>query len=321
MTPARPPGAGLARRPRWARPARLAVLASSVFAACTGGGQAVQPLPPPPSTAARPPTTPPVDYRAVALPVATGRTTTTAPAIAPGLATVRGRVVGPDGAPIVGANVRVDRLVGGASAGMDVISGEDGAWSLPNVRGGRYRIRAWRPPDLAQVEPSFVFVGARENAPVEQRLGRYSGTTPIPGIAPNPPVVGRPANLVVQVTTRSVDGAGVVQGVPVALTPVGLVGTAWSVTEPNITTTDASGRVRWEVVCRQAGAQPLRLVVNGVEQFEVALPACAEPPAPAPPTSVAPGSSPTTRAGVTTTTRPGGPSPTARATTTRPRTP
>ena len=305
-----------------ARPPWLAALAASLVAACTGGDQAVQPLPPPPSTAARPPTTPAVDYRAVALPVATGRTTTTAPALTPGLATVRGRVVGPDGAAVVGANVRVDRLVGGASVGMDLVSGEDGAWSLPNVRGGRYRIRAWRPPDLAQVEPSFVFVGARENAPVEQRLARYSGTTPTPAIAPSRPVVGQPASLVVQVTVRSVDAAGVVQGVPVALTPVALVGTAWSVTEPNITTTDASGRVRWEVTCRQAGVQPLRLVVNGVEQFDVALPACAEPPTPSPSTSVAPGSAPTTRAGVTTTTRPGGPSPTGRATTTtRPRTP
>ena len=315
-------GGGAAARPlvaararRWGRAAALVFVAGT--AACSGGGQAVQPLPAPPSTAARPPTTPPPDYRAVTLPVAPrGRTTTTVLSMGPGLATVRGRVVDPDGVAVVGANVRVERLVGSAVAGMDLISGEDGAWSVPNVLGGRYRIRAWRSPDLAMVVPAFVFVEARQTAPVEQKLARYTGTTPVPAIAPNPPVVGQPASLVMQVTSRSVDADGVVQGVPVAFTPVALAAATWSVTAPNATTTDAAGRVRWEVVCRQAGAQPLRLVVNSAEQFEVALPACA-----APPTPVDPATTSTTRAGVTTTTRPGGPPTTRPVTTTRPRTP
>jgi hypothetical protein len=279
-----------------------AVAALLVVGACAVDESSVQPLPPPPSTAARPPTTPPPDYRAVVLPVASGRTTTTTAVMGPGGATVRGRVVGPDGLPVIGANVRVERLVGDGVARMDLLSGEDGAWSVPNVLGGRYRVRAWRAPDLAMVEPSFVFVGYNENAPVEQKVERFLGTHAVPAIAPSPPVVGQPANLAIQVTSRNVDAEGVVRGNPVVGVPVEVASTGWSVVPPAATLTDAASQGRWTVVCRQPGVQPLRLVVNGVEPFEVALPACVEPaPPPAPPTTAAPGAPTTTRPAATTT--------------------
>lgn len=274
-----------------------------LLGACAVDESAVQPLPAPPTTAARPPTTPPPDYRAVVLPVAAGRTTTTTAVMGPGGATVRGRVVGPDGEPIVGASVRVERLAGDGVARADLVSGEDGAWSLPDVLGGRYRIRAWRAPDLAMVEPSFVFAGYNENAPVEQRVERFLGTHAVPAVAPSPPVVGQPANLVVQVSARGVDAEGVVRTDPVAGVPVEVAGSGWSVLPPATTVTDGAGEGRWTVVCRQAGVQPLRLVVNGVEPFEVALPACVDPA----PSEVAtaegtPGATTTTtRAGATTT--------------------
>ncbi|MFP5376485.1 MAG: carboxypeptidase-like regulatory domain-containing protein, partial [Acidimicrobiia bacterium] len=243
------------------------------------------------------------DYRAAALPAASGRTTTTTVVMGPGRATVRGRVVGPEGGPVVGAVVRVERLVGDAAAGTDLLSGEDGAWSLPGVLGGRYRIRAWRSPDLAMVEPAFVFVGHDQTAPVEQQLGRWSGTRAVPAIAPSPPTVGEPAALVVQVSNHSVDAEGVVRATPVAGVPVEVAAVgAWAVSEPAETVTDPAGEARWEVVCRAVGAQPLRLVVNGVEPFEIALPACLEPPAPAAPPPDAGGATTTTRAGAATTT-------------------
>lgn len=308
------------RARRRALPAAVVLAAAALsVAGCATGDTAVEPLPPPPSTAARPPTTAPPDHRAVALPVAPGSTTTTTVVMGPGLATVRGRVVGPDGLPVVGANVRVERLVGDAAARTDVLSGEDGAWSLPDVLGGRYRIRAWRAPDLAQTEPSFVYVGYRETAPVEQKVAVHVGTFAVPAIAPSPPRVGEPATLAVQVTSRSVDAEGVVRGTPRAATPVELAGAAWSVVPPAATATDGGGQARWQVVCRATGAQPLRLVVGGVEPFEIALPACAEPPPPpAPTTTAAPGAATTTRPGATTT-RPATTTTRAPTATTRPR--
>lgn len=300
---------------------RVALAAALVLGACAVDESAVEPLPPPPSTAARPPTTPPPDFRAVALPVAAGRTTTTTVVMGPGEATVRGRVVGPDGAPIIGANVRVERLVGDVSARADLLSGEDGAWSLPNVLGGGYRIRAWRSPDLAMVTPAFVFVGYKETAPVEQKVERFVGTHAVPAIAPSPPVVGQPATVAVQVTTRSVDPEGVVHGTPSAGVPVELAGAGWSFVTAAATVTDPGGQARWEVVCRQAGTNPLRLVVNGTEPFEIALPGCTDPaPPPAPPSSTAPGATTTTTKAGVTTTRPATPTTRAPTTTTRPAT-
>lgn len=290
----------------------IAVLALS---ACTGGGAAVEPLPPPPSTQPIPSTTTPPDYALVQLPTAErGRTTTTTLALGPGAVKFEGKVVDPEGAPVAGATIRVERLVEGAVAGIDVGSVADGTWKLGGVMGGRYRVRAWRTPDLAMVTPVQVFLGATDKAPLELKLERFFGTVPKPAIAPNPPVVGQPAGLVVQVSSRTVDGSGIVRGVPVAGAPAELVGSTWVAQTPNPTVTDAGGRVRWEVVCRAVGTQALRLVVAG-EPFDLDLPACAEPPPPpsppvpgstTPPTTSRAGPSPSTTRPATspTTTRP-----------------
>lgn len=288
-------------------PALLA-LAALLLAACSGGDTAVDPLPPPPSTQARPATTAPPDFTGVALPgVAAGRVTTTTVVVGPGKANINGTVIAPDGTPAASATVHIERLVGQAVATMDVAAGPDGTWSAPGVLGGSYRVRAWRPPDSAQTVPAFFFVGATETVPVELKLERNFGTTPLPAVAPKTPVVGQTTNLVLQVSSRSVDGAGIVQGVPMANATVALDGGGgWTVSFPNPAVADGTGRARWELICRGAGVQPMRLVVNGAEQFQLALPACTDAPTPPPstvPLTTTPGA-PTTRP-ATTTTRPG----------------
>lgn len=289
------------------------------LSACAGGSTATEPLPPPPSTSSLAPTTVPKDYSGVDLPpVDAGRpTTTTSIPVTSGTATVKGTVLGPDGAPVEGATVRVERLVGDGWGTMDVTTAADGGWAVLHARGGRYRVRAWRAPDLAEVNPALLFLSATETGTVELKLQRHAGTTPTPAIAPSRPVVGQPANLVVQVTSRSVDANGFVRGVPVAAATVSLAGgQGWTVGQPNPGVTDASGRANWELVCAVVGAQPLRLVVNDAEQFDLALPACVEPPPPPAPASTGPGATTTTKpkAATTTTTR----APLLTTTTTRP---
>ena len=306
---------------RGGRPGRVAVavLMGMLLAACSGGPAAVAPLPPPPSTAVRPTTTAPPDFSGVALPAVTrGRTTTTTAVMGPGKATITGTVLAPDGTPVSGATVHVERLVGTSEAIVDVPSAADGTWSVAGILGGAYRVRAWRAPDVAQTVPAFFFVGATETFPVELKLDRNFGTTPLPAVAPNPPVVGQITNLVLQVSTRSVDPGGIVQGVPMSGAMVELAGGAgWSVGLQNPAVTDSTGRARWELTCRGSGVQALRLVVNGTEQFQLALPACTD--APPPPAALTPSSVPgaaTTAPGATTTTRPA----TTTAPTTRPAT-
>src|SRR5207248_2824996 len=103
-----------------------------------------------------------------------------------------------------------ERLVGDGVGSADIISQADGTWAAPNVLGGRYRVRAWRAPDLALTTPQLLFVGSTETKALSLRVDRYTGTGVQAAIAPSPPVVGEPANLVVSVTTRSVDDKGVV---------------------------------------------------------------------------------------------------------------
>lgn len=291
------------------RPA-LCALAALVLTACSGGDVALDPLPPPPSTQARPSTSAPPDLSGVVLPaVSAGRATTTTVALGPGVATVKGTVRGPEGAPVEGATVRVERMVGKAVAGIDLVSAADGSWSAQNVRGGGYRVRAWKVPDVAIAAPAFFFVGATETYTVELKLVRNFGTTPQPAVAPNPPVVGAVSNLVLQLSSRSVDPGGVVNGVPMSGATVALDGGGgWIVGAPNPTIADSSGRARWELTCRGAGVQALRLVVNGAEQFQLALPACADPPTPittAAPATTVPGAATTRPTGAPTTiTRP-----------------
>ena len=301
--------------PRFARLVALVAVAL-VAPACAGRDTAVEPLPPPPSTRPLPSTTAPPDYSGVILPVASGRTTTTTAVLGPGKATVKGTITAPDGTPIQGVTVRVQRLSGTSVASLDTASAADGTWSAQNVLGGAYRVRAWRVPDLAVTTPAFFFVGATETFDVVLQVEKNFGTTPQPAVAPNPPVVGETTNMVLQLSSRSVDAEGVVQGVPMVGVAVEVAGGAsWGVGLPNPTVTDATGRARWELICRGAGVQPLRLTVNGTESYQLALPACAEPPPPpSSSTSAVPGaSSSTTKPAATTTTT----KPAATTTTTR----
>lgn len=298
---------------------RVVLLTVLALASCTGKDTATEPLPPPPSTRPLPSTTAPPDYTGVTLPVVGGRTTTTTVVLGPGQATVKGTVKAPDGTPIAGVMIRVQRLAGNGVATMDTSTAADGTWSAQNVLGGAYRVRAWRAPDLAVTTPAFFFVGATQTFDVDLKVEKNFGTTPQPAVAPNPPVLGETTNLVLQLSSRSVDAEGVVSGVPMVAAVVELAGGAgWGVGLPNPTVTDSTGRARWELICRGVGVQPLRLTVNGAETFQLALPACAEPPPPpSSSTSTVPGASSSTTkpAATTTTTKP------ATTTTTRPRKP
>lgn len=314
-------------------PARSAVAAVALLtlSSCmTSRGRTVEPLPPPPSTVAPPSTTIAPDFSDVGLPGVRGASTTTTIALGPGEATLKGSVTAPDG-PVGSALVRVERLVGAAVASMDVATVADGTWSLPAIRGGAYRVRAWRTPDLALVQPAFIFIGAKETFPLDLKVERYAGPFATASVAPNPPVVGAPANLVVQLSQRSVDDRGFVIGVPLVGTPAQLASSTggWVVASANPALSDANGRARWIVRCGAGGSQPLSVSVGGAAApLTLALPPCTEPaPAtstPAGPTT--PSSSPATvvprpSSSTTSTTKPATTTTTTRpaSTTTRPR--
>ncbi|MDQ1443537.1 MAG: hypothetical protein QOI20_1, partial [Acidimicrobiaceae bacterium] len=240
-----------------------------------------------------PPTTTVVDYSGVDLKPVTGKTTTTV-LVGPGRAALKGMVVGPEG-PVAGATVLVERLVGEGSGALQVATAADGTWAVANVLGGRFRIRSWRPSDLALTKPEVFFLNDGDTKQLQLQLSRYTGLAVTSAIAANPPVVDEPANLVVQVVQQSVDGQGIVRGTPVSTARVELFGGGdWRVTSPNPALTDGQGRARWQLTCRSAGRQQLAAVVGDNQQFPLDIAPCVEPPPEEPtttPTSAPPDSS------------------------------
>jgi hypothetical protein len=224
-----------------------------------------------------PVTTSGADFSGVALAGVPGRTTTTI-ALGPGGASLKGVVSGPEGV-VPGATVRVERLVGDGVAMAEVITGLDGVWVLPNVLGGRFRLRAWRVPDLALTKPSVFFLGATDERAVDLLLTTYTGVAASASIAPDPPVVGDPANLVVRVAQQSVEPDGVVRGVPISGQFVELVGGGdWRVESENPTFTDTGGDARWQVRCRSSGEQALGVLVGSTgPSLPLAIPPCQVP--------------------------------------------
>jgi hypothetical protein len=290
---------------------RLLVALACLFtasSACSSRG--VSPLPDPPTTKVRPSTTSVPDLTGVALREVPGRTTTTVP-LAPGQANIKGSVVGPQG-PVPDAVVHAERLVGESLAAVDIGTAPDGSFALPQVKGGRWRLRAFRAPDLALVTPEVFYLEGAETKTLTLKLESYDGVRVSSATAPNPPIVDEPTNLVVQVTLASVDRQGVVRASPVPGVRVELFGAGdWRVDGQNTRLTDQAGQALWQVRCRSSGTQPLSVLVGDAERFPLTVAACAAAPPPTT-TTTAPGepptsssSSSTTSSSTTTTTRPG----------------
>ncbi len=288
------------RPPRLLLAAFIAVLAL-LGAACEAPPELAT-IPPPASMPVTTTTSPPVDLSGVVLQRVPGATTTTL-AIIPGGASLSGRVNGPEG-PVEGAVVRAERLVGDAVASIDSVTRPDGTFTITGIKGGRFRVRAWRAPDLTLLTPEVFYIGATEQRRLDLGVNRYEGIVAAANMAPSPALIERPANLVVQVSRREVDGSGVVRNIPVAGVKIELYGPGeWRIGTTNPMTTDANGRGRWTLTCRAAGTQPLGVVVADTMTFPIDIPNCTAPPPPPPPPTTAP-APPVTPAAPTTTARP-----------------
>lgn len=225
-------------------------------------------------------------------------TTTTVVAIGPGPLTIVGRVEGPDG-PVAGATVQLERLVGDGSALVRVPTAADGTWNVADVLGGRYRVRAWRTPDLAVARTRAVFLESGPQRAVELRLERVGGRRVDAVIAPDPPQVDEPANLKVRVAERGVDAEGLVNDVPRAGATVTLGGSGdWFVSSSNPLVTGDDGSVTFRVTCGDGGAQPLTVQLEDGAIYPLDLPACVDPTA----TTTTTSTTSTTEAEETTTT-------------------
>jgi hypothetical protein len=257
-----------------------AVAAAVVAGGCVRVSRLSYPAPPPTPPPAVPTTiTTLPDLTGVSLAAVSGPTTT-AVALGPGGATLTGTVVGPAG-PVGGADVHVERLVGDTAAAVDVTAKPDGTWTLPGVLGGRYRVRAWRSPDLAQTAPQIFFLAATQTWSATLQLEQFDRAVVTAVVDPNPPVVGQPSALTVQLTTQMVDATGIVRARPVPNATVSLsLGGSWTLSSPDSLVTAADGVATWQLVCGGAGPQLLAATVNDTDAYPVDVPPCIAPPPP-----------------------------------------
>jgi hypothetical protein len=243
----------VAERSRARRALALACVVALAAVACTGGdggGRAGR------NTSSTTPTTL-VDYSTVVLSGVNGQTTSTIRD--KGTSQIKGTVTGPDG-PVPNATVKIEHLVLDQSRLTDVKTAADGTFALPDVPGGRYRVRAFLFPSLALVEPELFFLTEGDTRELRLELSPYEGLTATAAVAPDPPLLGYAVNLVVQLETRSVDSHGVVHasaqsGMQVELLSPG----RWVMSSDAFAITDDHGQARFSLECQAVGNPDLSL--------------------------------------------------------------
>jgi hypothetical protein len=260
-------------RRRWSTLAAAAAAASAlVTGACAAGVPTGVIAPASTASTLLSTTTVQPDLSGVNLPAVGGRTTTTV-AITGGGASLTGTVNGPTG-PVAGADVHVERITSAGVAGADAVTGADGSWSLTGLLGGRYRVRAWRAPDLDLTTPAIFFLGGSDSRAVPLNLTSFTGSTVTAAVNPAP-VAEQPFNIAVVVSSGAVDTTGVARANPLPFTKVELTTTGdLSVTSANPGYTDANGRVEWGAVCHTPGAQGVSVIINDTDTLPLNLPPC-----------------------------------------------
>ncbi|MEO7555767.1 MAG: carboxypeptidase-like regulatory domain-containing protein [Acidimicrobiales bacterium] len=247
------------------------------------------------------PTTAPTGFATVNLASVAG-TTTIKPVRTSGSARISG-TVSASTASAAGVVVHLERVDGALVT--DVAAAEDGRYEFVNLAGGGYTLRAYLPPALAKTEPEVFFVRDGEDHRVDLVVDQFASLVVTSAVAPDPPVVGQPFNIVVRVASRTVDADGVVRSTPVAGAIVALSqGANVVVVGGTVAPTTAEGTVTYLSSCKQPGPLNLAAVVKLTaadvgQSVPIDLPACTGSAVPG---ATIPGASTTSSTTTTTTT-------------------
>lgn len=217
----------------------------------------------------------PADTRGALLPVLPGAEPAPPPSLQGGTVTVAGTVTGPGGA-VAGATVRIERFVGEAVGAVDLKTDAAGGFALSGAPGGRYRVRAWQAPTMAQLGSQVAFLTDGEQRSFALQLSAPSGSEISPDWSSAGWIIGNKPVISVTVLRPYVTSEGRVElsghaGLPVALTVGGtLVGSAAA-------TTNGDGVASFEVTCAAIGPATANLRVGTWAQ-DLTVPACAPVP-------------------------------------------
>lgn len=210
---------------------------------------------PPPTTAA-----PGADLPTLA---AVRGTTTTAVPPNVGGARIFGYVTGPDGSPVSGAVVRVERVIGGQTQVVDVGTTPEGFYDAARLGGGRYRVRAFLPPTYAQPTGEVLYLRHDEERTLDLRVEAFGEPGLSVAVAPDPPLLDEAVNIAVRVSGRVVDADGFVRtrAMPGATVQVSTTG-GYATPVPSSASTGGDGQARFRSSCVGTGASQLLVTVQ-----------------------------------------------------------
>lgn len=206
---------------------------------------------------APPPSTLPPGAEHPPLPAVPGSSTTLVPANT-GRARIAGYVQGPDGFGAPGVLVRVERAIGGGFQVLDLATDATGRFDVAGIGGGRYRVRAFLAPTLAQRRAEVFFLADGDTADLNLSVESFGVPSIAVAVAPQPTLLDQPLNLVVRVTGRFVDENGFVRVQPLVggLVDVVVAGSWVRDTPDGTLATGEDGSVQLRYTCRAlAGAR------------------------------------------------------------------
>lgn len=284
---AQPPKAGASTR-RAARVVSVAVCVAVLGALLSGCSSPPEEVAPPASTPHQRPIVAPEplpDTREVSL-TRVGGTRGGFPVVVEGGDLVMtGSVQAPDG-PVAGAIVLLERFVGQSSGSLEIRTDAGGRWIADEVYGGRYRIRAWRAPDLAMAASELRFIAADAEVDLSLGVDRYDGADVTGDVDDAQPEVGGSVTVTALATRQQVDGRGIITTSPAFGRDAGITAFGpWRLDGSQVAVIDAAGRVGWTFTCESAGSVSARVEALGTETTVSAtcvIPVVVEPPVEAP---------------------------------------
>lgn len=253
------------------------VLLLPLLAACSKDeGKALPPPRPEESTT----TTEPINLTSVSLePIAVdGKPTSTTRPLGGGKASLAGRVIDSFGNPVPGAFIRAIYYGDpNKPEAIEAYSQEDGTYRFDQVLGGRWRVRAWKAPEMATLDDAVFFLGYTENRQLDLKVKAATDYIVTSSIAPNPPFTGTEVEVAVLVLSQTVDEEGVVRRSPVggAAATLVIIG-KWVLGSESTVGTDSNGRAAWTLTCTEPGRQEISANVGG-RDWSLSLPACMDP--------------------------------------------
>ena len=180
-----------------------------------------------------------------------------------GNARLRGTVRGPLGG-VPGAIVRIERSIMGTVQTYDVATDAAGLWDAPGIGGGRYRVRAFLPPTLAQRTAEVFLLPAGDERELDLVVEEFSEPSAQLAAAPSPANLNQQVNVAVRVSGRFVDNDGFVgvQPLPGGTVEVS-VSSGWQrVTAAGPVFTDGGGVAVVTFVCRTVGVVQVNATVR-----------------------------------------------------------